>query len=60
VIRIAALGFHAPCLPISGELQNAPGHQRMSLSSKYDAEKYRGARKIALRNLPFWMAILNL
>jgi hypothetical protein len=29
----AALGIHTPGIPIPGELQNAPGHQKMSLSS---------------------------
>jgi hypothetical protein len=43
----------------SGGIQNAPGHQRMSVCSKYDAEYDRKLRNIAQCNLPFWMAILN-
>jgi hypothetical protein len=60
VIQIAVLGFHAPGFPIPGVFRNAQGHQWVSLSSKYDAEKYRWTRQIAQCKLPSWMAFMNL
>jgi len=44
----------------SGAVQNARRHQRMSLSSKYDAGNCRKTQQITLHNLPLWMAIMNL
>jgi hypothetical protein len=58
MIQISALGTIRPAFP-SSKKQNAPGHQRMSLGSNMMRETTDG-RTIALRNPPFWMALLNL
>jgi hypothetical protein len=47
------LGNHPPRVPDPGQLQNAPGHQRMSLLLNMMLENDRKARKNSLCNLPF-------